>query len=266
VTRNIRRWSDNDHHFGPFTFAYDRRYKPISVVLSSAEEDHPGCNLRISAFGLTLITELPGIIKPHKQQVFPQCWDAATIDRLGRNWYWDVSLRRYGFSVSEGFLQVFLGRETGDSSTTQSWSKFLPWTQWRFIRHSLYGADGSHFWTESDEDKKNWMAHREAKDECSSLSFEFDDFDGERITVKTIIEEREWKFGEGWFKWLSLFRKAKVSRSLDLEFSKETGKRKGSWKGGTIGHSIEMIPGELHESAFRRYCSEHEMTFIGGAA
>lgn len=37
--------------------------------------------------------------------------------------------------------------------------------------------------------------------------------------------------------------------------------RKGSWKGGTIGHSIEMPPGELHADAFRRYCAEHNMTF-----
>ena len=46
----------------------------------------------------------------------------------------------------------------------------------------------------------------------------------------------------------------------------ETGKRKGSWKGGTIGHSIGMEPGELHESAFRRYCTEHNMVFGGEAA
>lgn len=34
------------------------------------------------------------------------------------------------------------------------------------------------------------------------------------------------------------------------------GPEKGSWKGGTIGHSIEMLPDELHEAAFRRYCDQ----------
>ena len=54
----------------------------------------------------------------------------------------------------------------------------------------------------------------------------------------------------------------------------ETGREKGSWKGGTIGTSIEMLPGELHESAFRRYCDEehraksgkYRIKFIGAAA
>lgn len=75
----------------------------------------------------------------------------------------------------------------------------------------------------------------------------------------------EWRFGVGWFAWLSLFRKPKISRDLEIAFSGETGKRKGSWKGGTIGHSTEMRSGELHESAFRRYCAENNMTFIGHA-
>jgi hypothetical protein len=54
-----------------------------------------------------------------------------------------------------------------------------------------------------------------------------------------------------------------VRRSLDLQFSAEVGKRKGSWKGGTIGHSIDMMPGELHEAAFRRYCAQQGLTFVG---
>ncbi len=63
-------------------------------------------------------------------------------------------------------------------------------------------------------------------------------------------------FGTGWFKWLSWFRAPKIRRSLAIEFSGETGPEKGSWKGGTVGTGIDMRPGELHESAFRRYCGE----------
>ena len=51
------------------------------------------------------------------------------------------------------------------------------------------------------------------------------------------------------------------------------GPEKGSWKGGTMGHGIDMVAGELHESAFRRYCETEQqarygktfrLTFIGG--
>lgn len=37
------------------------------------------------------------------------------------------------------------------------------------------------------------------------------------------------------------------------------------WKGGTTGHAINMLSGELHEAAFRRYCAENNMTFVSVA-
>jgi hypothetical protein len=265
---NTRRWGDNDRHIGPFTYARDKHYRSTTIILSSGEDEYPGCNLRLSALGRTLIIELPQIIQPYRRKVVAASWDEATVKRLGRNWYYDEHRREYGFSVSEGHLSVRLGRQTHDSSTTQDWGCFLPWTQWRFIRHSLYDIDGKSFWTELEKnrDRKNWRSALDAKDRCPSVSFAFDDFDGERITATTVIEEREWKFGTGYFKWLSLFRRPKISRSLDIRFSSETGKRKGSWKGGTVGHSIEMLPNELHEAAFRRYCAQHEMKFAGASA
>jgi hypothetical protein len=258
------RWSDNDRYFGPFTYARERGiYRPLAVVLGSGDDDEDArCRLRISGFGHTFITAMPPIVRPWRRKVAAN-WDKATLERLGRDWYYDTHSREYGFSYSEGFLQVFLGRQTHDSTTTQSWSKFMPWTQWRHVRHSLYGLDGSHFadMPESRRMMDTWDWRKALEDACPRMVFPFTDFDGEQIDATTRIEEREWRFGTGWWKWLSWFRRPKVSRSLDILFSKETGQRKGSWKGGTVGHSIEMLPGELHEAAFRRYCAEHDMTF-----
>lgn len=260
-----RRWGDNDHYLGPFTFAFRERYRHTAVMLSSGEDEYPGASLRISAFGNTMIMAVPGwLIRPYRTKVFPN-WDEATVARLGRDWYWDVDQREYGFTLSEGHLSVRLGRQTNDSSTTQDWGCFLPWTQWRFIRHSLYGADGSlfaHLKQGIRYDSPERVARDDLEKSCPTVEFAFKDFDGEEIIATTKIEEREWKFGTGYFKWLSLFRRPKVRRVLDLSFSAETGRRKGSWKGGTVGHSIEMLPGELHEAAFRRYCAAHQMTFV----
>lgn len=264
--RHKRRWGDNDHHFGPFTYARDRMYRPFSALLRSGYDESAGCNLHLSGFGHTLIVELPQIISPHRRKVVPG-WDQQTIERLGRDWYYDESPREYGFSVNDGFLQVKLGRQTHDSSTTQDWAYFLPWTQWRHVRRSFYGIDGAHVATLPDTGKSyvgdlgRLERERAIEDATPTASFEFDDFDGERLVATTRIEEREWKFGTGYFKWLSLFRRPKIRRSLNIQFSGETGRRKGSWKGGTVGHSIDTPPGELHESAFRRYCAQHEMTF-----
>lgn len=270
--RNIRRWSDNDRHFGPFTYSRDRSYRPIAMVLVSGDDEYPGCYLRISAFGHTLITELPNIIRPYREKIEAKYWDEATIRRMGRDWYWNIDQRKFGFSVFDGFLQVFRGRRTMDSSTDRTRGYFLPWTQWRHVRHSFYGLQGEHVSTLPDTGKSylgdpgRFDRERAIADATPTVAFEFNDFDGERIVATTRIEEREWRAGTGWFKWLSLFRSPKIDRSLDIRFSAETGKRKGSWKGGTIGHSITMKSGELHEAAFRRYCSENSMTFIGRAA
>lgn len=279
------RWSDGDRHLGPFTYGISD-YRLWAVVLTSSGEgdsnDRP-CQLRINLGMLYLIVVLPNIVRPHKVKVYPG-WDAATIARLGRDWYWDVDPRSYGFSLSgcgdignSTFLQVHYGRHGDscmDSSIRQCWNCFLPWTQWRFIRHSLYDLDGGHFYTEIESetralrklggryDKERRTIVESWTNMCPRAKFLFRDFDGELISATTRIDEREWRFGTGWFKWLSAFRRPKIQRSLHIEFSEETGKRKGSWKGGTIGHSIEMQIGELHEAAFRRYCQEHEMTFL----
>lgn len=267
--RHIRRWGDNDRHFGPFTYAHNTRYRPLGMVLSSAEEEYPGCNLRMSAFGHTLIAELPPIIKPHVYWVDLSDRDWATPRPDGRKGYTQVDKRQYGFSYSDGFLQIYRGRVTMDSDTDRTWSKHLPWTRWRHVRRSFYGLNGEHVASLPDtgksyrDDPERFERERAIEDATPTVAFEFDDFDGERITATTRIEEREWRFGAGWFRWLALFRKPKISRSLDIRFSAETGKRKGSWKGGTVGHAIEMEPAELHEAAFRRYCPEHDMTFAG---
>lgn len=258
------RWSDNDHRFGPFIYARERgAWRPLALVLMSGDENEDaraGCKLRMSAFGHTLIAFLPPLIRPWRRwvDVSHHSW---ALEAKG---YWDSKPREYGFSYSDGHLQVYFGRQTDDSSTEQRWSKFLPWTEWRHVRTSHYDLSGEHYWTEPADLRfidGTWEKARAITEACPSRTFSFKDFDGEELTARTRIDEGEWRFGTGWFKWLSVFRAPRVCRSLDIRFSNETGKRKGSWKGGTIGHSINMRPGELHEPAFRRYCTEHEMTF-----
>jgi hypothetical protein len=272
MTHTYLRWSDNDYRLGPFLYARDRgSYRPLALMLSSAGEEDRVCQLRLSAFGHTFIVALPPIIRPWRRWVDLSKYEWAQKDG-GPQGYWDVHRREYGASLNEGFLSVHFGAQTGDSRTTQDWCWFLPWTQWRHVRRSFYGLEGEHYATEWDggpwprDDvawQKRWDAIKAMEDGCPSCTFAFTDYDGEALTARTRIEEREWRFGTGWFKWLSAFRKPKISRDLDIRFSGETGKRKGSWKGGTVGHSIEMLPGELHESAFRRYCEKHEMVFEG---
>jgi len=259
---------EHDHVWGPFLYAPDKRpgWRPIAIIVSSGDDEYPGADIRLSGFGHTFKVALPRwLVPPQRVKKFPD-WDEATVKRLGRNWYWDVTEREFGFQISEGHVSLKYGRQTHDSSTEKSKGFFLPWTQWRFIEHRYFTPTGEHLRTFPSRKRKgavSWDQEYEWRQTIPKAGFEFDDFDGERIEVRAYVEERVWRFGEGWFRWLSLFRKTKVRRSLDLAFSKEVGPRKGSWKGGTLGHSCDIAAGETTESAFRRYCEKNGLKFVG---
>jgi hypothetical protein len=266
---NAIRWSGNDRYFGPFTYARERNSK-LAVMLGSGDgDDYPGCRLRLSVGRHTFIVALPQIIKPWRKKVYPgAAWDAATVARLGRDWYYDTHEREFGFSVWDGALHVHYGKQTNEWPGSKSKVFFYPWREHRSIRHSLYDLEGEHFADLPEwgfRHKNGWAVKEAIEAACPVARFEFADFDGERIVATTRIEEREWKRGKGLFHLLYIGRN-RIGRSLDLRFSAEVGKRKGSWKGGTIGHSITMRPGELHEAAFRRYCAENNLTFVGAAS
>lgn len=274
----MTRLTDNDRHLGRF-ITYARcgaQWRPLRVVYSSGggDENEKANNLTVYAFGWILRILMPPMLQPWRRWVDTSRYAWAS----GRGGYWDEHPREYGFSLSDGFLHVFLGAQTHDSTTTQDWCAHLPWTQWRFHRFSLYDAAGAEFWTQIEQRGnghkfRDFDAQREAEARCDKAAFLIDDHDGERITATTHIEEREWKFGEGWFRWLSLFRRNMVRRSLSIKFDKECGPEKGSWKGGTMGTGIDMLPGELHEAAFRRFCEQdhsskyrrYRVTFVGRA-
>ena len=269
------RLTDNDRHLGRFITYGRSSFNALRLVYSSGarEGDAGQNNLTAYAFGWVARLRMPNLLPDFKVRHKALSWDAATIERLGRDWYEERFPREYGFSLHEGFLQLFLGSQTHDSTTTQSWCTHLPWTQWRFVRYSIYGQAGEHFYTELEADR---IARRKAgetrigfedqfaaKEAVPKIKFLIEDFDGKRIVASTCIEVREWAFGERWCKWLSLFRANMVRRSLDISFAEEVGPDKGSWKGGLCGTGIEMLDGELHEAAFRRYCEQQHRSKNG---
>lgn len=227
--------SDKKHTFGPFTF--QPWNKCFSATLVSGNDYDKHSRLRFSAFRRALEVRLPMILKPLRQE----------------------HRRSYGISLSDmgngyDFLQVFYGPQTFDSLTTKSWSKHLPWKMWNHVRHSAYNPDGTHFYTNSKS--VGWSENHEQMEKCPTVRFEFEDHDGKNIVATCHIEEREWHKGSGCFKWLKYFSKPKIARSLSLGFDSEVGPEKGSYKGGTIGHSTDIEAGETPEQAFRRYCEQ----------
>ena len=261
----MTRLTDNDKHLGPLTYARSD-WNPWRLVFSTGGGDGDGerfNHITAYAFGWVVRLRLPRLMKPWRQWVDTSKYAWSTNPAGG---YWEIHAREYGFSLSDGFLQVFFGPQTDDSTTTKDWCKHLPWTQWHFHRHSYYGLEGELLreWIEPRRRKRDgsgidrFKEMFEFKETMPKVSFEIEDFDGQRIVATTLIEQRDYTFGEGWFQWLRFFRRNMVKRSLDIDFSAEVGPEKDSWKGGTVGHGIDMLPGELHEAAFQRYCDTEQ--------
>lgn len=258
--------TDNDKNLVPFTMGRWRKSFTAQFGTGDDEEGKHRNHLLFVAFGWALRIALPNIVPPFKIR-HEAHWDEATVKRLGRNYFFETHERRFGFSLSNmgngyDFLQIFYGRQSFSSNENKAWSKHLPWKQWDCVRSSVYAPDGTHFATEERSRKKRgsdaFFEFCRKKEECPSAYFEFEDYDGQKIVATTRIEEREWHRGTGWFKWMKWFWPGKIRRSLDLQFSAEVGPGKGSWKGGTLGHGIDMIKGETPRQAFERYClKEH---------
>jgi hypothetical protein len=90
----------------------------------------------------------------------------------------------------------------------------------------------------------------------------YEGYDGEYITATAYRAKRVWTKGTGWMKWLRFFTKEKRSDDLSLNFDKEVGCKKGSWKGGVVGHGVSVKPMESAYAACVRYCEENGHKFV----
>lgn len=68
--------------------------------------------------------------------------------------------------------------------------------------------------------------------------------------VTATIHVERWSRRPRCLRWTSLFESQRVS--IDVKFSGEVGEQSGSWKGGCIGCSYELLSGETPEQCLRR--------------
>jgi hypothetical protein len=250
----------------------------FELSLSSGfSENESRAGLVLTLLGKSLSIRVPRWVCPPKARyVDLSKYDWAATHKDGSKGYWAADRRKYGIWLFQDHLNVAYGLSTDDSSTEQRWSAFLPWTQWRFVRHTLYDPQWRAFAQFDDLDlrhvkdrearqelrRERWRAEDEARRAVPKVFYSFKDYDGESVRVQCTVEKRVWVKGTGWFSWLKYLVKPQVRYSLDLRFSKEIGPRKGSWKGGTLGHGCEISDGESIRDSFNRYATEHGFTEV----
>jgi len=183
--------------------------------------------------------------------------------------YTVVMPRRYGFSFhyKDDMHCLFLYYGSDDDnweseervkSSMTIWN--FPWAQWSFDAHYLLNLDGTLFHKVGKDDEHNCWDYPGHE----TISFNFlDGFDGTPVIAKCKVERRVWTKGEKSFGWLKYLFKDNNQKSLDLDFNKEVGKRKGSWKGGITGMGTGMLEDETPEEAFVRFCLKEGHKYKG---
>lgn len=216
------------------------------------------CMLHLAVPGHSWWFKIPEIFKPKKKWV-----DTSTYDwSVSKKGYWDHIKKEYGISVTNESVHLKYGIQPGSWSAKDRKNSdhtkvfFIPWTQYTFKEEAYFTAD----WVFYDRctNKDTPQVSSLIRENIPKKTIRFNDFDGEEIEVECFITRREWSKGTSWCSWLKYITTPMVKWNLELNFSKEVGREKGSWKGGTIGHSVEIKEYENALDAFKRYGSEEQ--------
>jgi len=217
------------------------------------------CNLHFAIFGRSWWFQIPELFKPRKKWVdtSKESWSKSP-----NGGYWDYTQRQYGISITEDSVHINYGIQPGSWSSRDKKNSdhtkvfWIPWKNMTFQHEEFFTPEWSSYAILADKNgRTDWEEQRKIRQAVNKIRFRFNDYDGEEIIATCYISKRMWRHGIGWCKWLGYIRKPLIKYTLDLEFSKETGYNKGSWKGGTMGHSVEIERGEDPLEAFKRYGS-----------
>lgn len=131
---------------------------------------------------------------------------------------------QFGFTFFADGLQVFWGKRRTECGKDPMTIIGMPW-RWHHRLHEVLGEPEDHPF-------RYVLKSGEVQDRIA--------------TIKP--ERRVWT--RRWLPW------KQESRYIDITFSDEVGERSGSWKGGVIGMSFDMRPGERPVDTLRRMAHE----------
>lgn len=160
---------------------------------------------------------------------------------------------KWGIAIHNNTFWLYKGGKGNMNGGNKWWTWDFPFITKNWVRTSLLLKNDT--WEHETKGNRKEFWKDEYKFTRKSWNYDFTDkYDGEIIPCTFHIEEREWR--PKWLMWTKLF--ADVRKSIEIEFTKEVGKRKGSWKGGTIGCGYTMLPNEDPIDTIKRMEKERE--------
>lgn len=202
----------------------------ISFELCGYFDNRPRINLDLIFFSLTLI--LP----------------------FENNWTDECDPPKWGIAIHSNTFWIYKGGKGNYNGGNKWWAWNLPFITREWVRTSILLKDDT--WEHKNPASAIQFYNDEWKEKQKSWDYDYTDkFDNSIIPTKIYVEEREWR--PKWLTWTSLF--AKKRKTIDVHFSKEVGKSKGSWKGGTVGCSYQILENESPLDCLKRMELEREL-------
>lgn len=197
----------------------------ISFEICGYFDNRPRINIDLFFFSLTLIL-------PFQNQWTDEC-----------------DPPKWGIAYHNSTLWIYRGGKGNMKGGNKWWTFYAPWS-WQWVRTSNLKKNGA--WEHEvkgerkDFYKDTWKGILWSETYPYRYVLKSGEVQDRLATVK--VEEMEWRWH--WFKWLGFPKK--VRTSIGIQFNDEVGERTGSWKGGTIGCSYELLANETPLESLRR--------------
>lgn len=177
----------------------------------------------------------------------------ALILPFRNKWTDECAPPKWGISIHGNTFWIYKGGKGNMKGGNKWWTWDIPFLTKDWVRTSILLKDGT--WEHETKGNRKSFYEKEWKDKQMSWAYDYtDSYDGEVIPTTIYVNEREWR--PKWLKWTSLF--AKKRRDIDIHFSKEVGREKGSWKGGVLGCGCELLKNEQPLDCLKRMEKERK--------
>lgn len=201
------------------------------------------------------------IVKSQKKWVDTSHYEWVTKDENGKSGYTDYIQVEYSIAIRNDSISLQCGPNL--DCWPSKYSKYIsfPWKDARttsitFFEYNPKTKELKTF-KRLGEEKAPILEIMETEKEVPKFKIAFNDYDGTEVVATCHVQERRWKYGVKWAKFLGLFQKENVRRAIYFKFDKETGTEKGSWKGGTLGSGCDLEIGQDPFEAFKIYAASN---------
>lgn len=162
-------------------------------------------------------------------------------------WTDECDSPKWGIAIHNNTFWLYKGGKGNMNGGNKWWTWDIPFFTKDWVRTSILLKNDT--WEHETKGNKKYFYSEDWKEKQKTWQYDYtDSYDGEIIPTTIYVDEREWR--PKWLKWTKAF--ATTRTSVDVHFSKEVGKKKGSWKGGVLGCSYELLPNENPLNCLKR--------------